>query len=158
MVLATKRWFADPKQLRLECPTAVDAAVTNTAGPVGRERLQKLCKWLRVEPEGSVVMLPAGPSPVPTNDAVAVAWAELTIGKPQRVKLGIGSDDGVRVWVNGRQVLNRPVLRALTPDEDEVAVDLVAGRNEIIVKCFNWYGGWAFAVDVAEMDGQPVDR
>lgn len=158
---AIPEWFVsdpipDPKQRRLDCQTALDEVLTNAPGPIGRERLERLCKWTRVTPEGSVVMLPAGTSPVPSNNVVAVAWTELTLASPRRVKFGVGSDDGVRIWVNGRQVLDRPVERALTPDEDVVDVDLVAGRNEIVVKCSQSYGGWAFAVDIDGMDERAV--
>jgi hypothetical protein len=46
-----------------------------------------------------------------------------------RVVLAVGSDEGVRVWVNGALVLSRDGLRSLTLDEDQVEIDLKAGEK-----------------------------
>ena len=61
----------------------------------------------------------------------AVAYAFTMMSRPESGKalLSAGSDDGIRVWVNGKQVLARDGARSLTPDEDQVEVDLVKGDN-----------------------------
>jgi dienelactone hydrolase len=65
-----------------------------------------------------------------------MAYAFTTITRPQSGKamLSIGSEDGIRVWVNGKMVLSRDGTRSLTPDEDQVEVDLGAGDNAVLVK------------------------
>jgi dienelactone hydrolase len=66
----------------------------------------------------------------------AVAYAFSNVARPESGKalLSVGSNDGIRVWVNGKVVLARDGARSLTVDEDQVEVDLVAGDNAVLVK------------------------
>jgi dienelactone hydrolase len=68
--------------------------------------------------------------------AGAVAYAAATVERAAAGKalLSIGSTDGVRAWVNGRLVLSRDGRRSLTPDEDQVEVDLAKGANTLLIK------------------------
>jgi dienelactone hydrolase len=68
--------------------------------------------------------------------AGAVAYAATTVERAAAGKalLSIGSVDGIRVWVNGRLVLSRDGRRSLTPDEDQVEVDLAKGANTLLIK------------------------
>ncbi|MBL7187623.1 MAG: HEAT repeat domain-containing protein [Phycisphaerae bacterium] len=52
----------------------------------------------------------------------------------QRVTLRIGSDDGVKVWVNGQLVHANNVTRSFTPDQDSATVTLKKGENIILMK------------------------
>lgn len=56
----------------------------------------------------------------------------------------MGSDDTIKVWVNGEMVheSNRP--RGATPDEDRAAVRWKRGRNTLLVKVGNWVGDHQF--------------
>jgi len=51
-----------------------------------------------------------------------------------QVKLWIGSDDGNKVWVNGKLVHANNVARAFTPDQDSATVTLKKGENIIMMK------------------------
>ncbi len=62
---------------------------------------------------------------------------------PRTVELSLGSDDALWVWLNGRRVLSRDVQRGAAPDQDQVALELVAGRNEIVLEIVNDLGGFA---------------
>ena len=66
----------------------------------------------------------------------AVAYAFTKVSRPESGKalLSVGSNDGIRVWVNGKPVLAKDGARSLTIDEDQVEVDLVAGDNAVLVK------------------------
>jgi dienelactone hydrolase len=68
--------------------------------------------------------------------AGAVAYAAATVERAAAGKalLSIGSTDGIRAWVNGRLVLSRDGRRSLTPDEDQVEVDLAKGANTLLIK------------------------
>jgi len=68
------------------------------------------------------------------DSGVAYAAARIERANAGPARLEIGSVDGVRVWVNGKRVLARDGHRALTPDEDVVDVDLVAGANTLLIK------------------------
>ena len=70
----------------------------------------------------------------PKDDAVAYAFTRVSRPNAGKALLLVGSEDGVRVWLNGKQVLARDGLRSLTADEDRVEVDLNAGDNALLVK------------------------
>jgi HEAT repeat protein len=87
-----------------------------------------------------------------------VAYARTWINSPkqQNVRLEIGSDDGVKVWLNGRVVYANNVSRALQPGSDEVDVTLNAGENPLMLKVTQNTAGWAFCVRFAQPGGEPV--
>jgi poly(3-hydroxybutyrate) depolymerase len=68
------------------------------------------------------------------DGAVAYAFTKISRPKAGKVLLSAGSGDGIRLWVNGKQVLARDNTRALTFDEDQVEVDMNAGDNALLVK------------------------
>lgn len=61
---------------------------------------------------------------------------------PTACVLAIGSNDGVRAWVNGEQVLDRPGPRGLKPDTDLVVAALQPGRNTLLFKVEERGGSW----------------
>ncbi|HEY6555059.1 MAG TPA: hypothetical protein VI669_17010, partial [Vicinamibacteria bacterium] len=61
--------------------------------------------------------------------SVAYAWAEIDMPEKANALLGIGSDDGLKVWVNGKLAHESWVGRAAQVDDDVVPVELVKGRN-----------------------------
>lgn len=52
----------------------------------------------------------------------------------QRMQLLVGSEDGVRIWHNGRKVFENDVVRPLIQLDDVVPLDLQPGTNEILVR------------------------
>jgi dienelactone hydrolase len=68
------------------------------------------------------------------DGAVAYALATVTRARAGKALLSVGSDDGIRVWLNGKLALTRDSNRSLTPDEDQVEVDMAAGANTLLVK------------------------
>jgi hypothetical protein len=55
-------------------------------------------------------------------------------------ELLVGSDDTVRVWVNGEAVHQATRFRVARPDEDRVPVRWRAGRNTVVAKVVNVTG------------------
>ena len=53
---------------------------------------------------------------------------------PQRMQLLIGSEDGVKVWQNGKLVFENDVVRPLIQLDDVVPLDLQPGSNDILVR------------------------
>ena len=66
----------------------------------------------------------------------AVVYAYTKVSRPGAGKamLSIGSADGIRLWLNGKLVLSRKDPRSITPDEDQVEVEMNAGENSLLVK------------------------
>jgi len=80
------------------------------------------------------------------NFAVAYALAEIKMDAPAKILVGLGSDDGVKLFVNGVLVHTNWIGRATTPDEDIVILDLKKGSNQVLLKVQNMEYGWSFAM------------
>ncbi|MEA3226864.1 MAG: HEAT repeat domain-containing protein, partial [Planctomycetota bacterium] len=65
---------------------------------------------------------------------VAYLMTRLQWPADERVTLWIGSDDGVKLWVNGRLVHANNVARGFTPDQDRVTATFKKGENIILMK------------------------
>jgi hypothetical protein len=66
---------------------------------------------------------------------------------PRGAKLDLiaGSDDGVRLWLNGRLVLDDPTPRPLRFDDFQLTqLSLRRGWNHFLVKVANTHGDWRF--------------
>lgn len=64
----------------------------------------------------------------------------LTVDKAIDFTLKVGSDDGVKVWLNNQVVHDNPALRGLTIDQDEVVLKLKPGENQLLIKITNGGG------------------
>lgn len=60
------------------------------------------------------------------------------------LELSLGSDDSFKLWHNGKLVANKKVTRGVAPDQDKVRLDLLAGKNTILMKIANGGGGYGF--------------
>ena len=78
----------------------------------------------------------------------AYAYAEITSAVERRTVLRCGSDDGIRIWLNGEQVHSHEVARGCQLLDDEVPIRLVAGVNRLLVKIDNYTYGWGFGVGI----------
>ncbi len=86
----------------------------------------------------------------PAEKAVAYALAYVRSPSDRTTRLLIGSDDGVRVWVDGGLVHSNPVFRGAAPDQDDVTVGLKKGWNKVLVKVLQGGGGWGFFLRFAD--------
>jgi WD40 repeat protein len=70
------------------------------------------------------------------------AYALMKIYAPQqrRVQILLGSDDLVRLWLNGVQLHERLQVRRALPDSDAVSATLQAGWNTLLVRVVNVTG------------------
>lgn len=78
------------------------------------------------------------------NYNVAYAACYVIMPKAQKVKLSIGSDDGTKVYLNHKLVINDPKHRNAKPDQNQVIVNLHKGSNLVLVKVDNSINGWCF--------------
>jgi HEAT repeat protein len=87
-----------------------------------------------------------------------VAYARTWINSPkkQAVRLELGSDDGVKVWLNAQLVHANNVARAVQAASDKVDVTLNQGWNSLLLKVTQYNAGWGFCVRFAEAGGEPV--
>ncbi|MFZ4507598.1 MAG: PSD1 and planctomycete cytochrome C domain-containing protein [Fimbriimonas sp.] len=57
--------------------------------------------------------------------------------KAQTLVLQVGSDDGIRLWLNGKQIHSHKIGRGLAAGSDSVRAEFRAGENELIAKVVN---------------------
>lgn len=132
-----------------------DHAVEGVLEARGREPVRGL-EWQRVDTgdiQGIVNLLPLM---TPNQNVAAYAYAEFRVEAAQDAVLGIGSDDGVAVWLNGEVVHRNNAARPIRVDEDKAPVSLVEGTNWVLLKVTQGGGDWGFTVRVMDAEGRPV--
>ncbi len=78
----------------------------------------------------------------PNQRNVAYAAAVIDCQQPTFAILKIGSNDRIKVWLNGTQVHYYPSVRSSGPDADNVAVSLQQGKNVLLAKVDQEGAGW----------------
>ena len=58
--------------------------------------------------------------------------------------LSLGSDDSFKLWLNGQLVAEKKITRGVAPDQDKVRVELLEGKNTLLMKISNGGGGYGF--------------
>jgi len=80
------------------------------------------------------------------ENRVAYLRAQVWSPKEQKAQLELGSDDGVKVWLNDQVVHANNVIRPAAPGQDTAQVTLKEGWNPLLVKLTQGGGQWALAV------------
>jgi len=75
---------------------------------------------------------------------VAYLWAQIEMPQDRVGTLGVGSDDGVKVWINGKLVHSNWVLREVVEDNDRILVYFKKGKNQLVLKIQSTGGPWGF--------------
>jgi hypothetical protein len=75
----------------------------------------------------------------------------------QDAKLELGSDDAIKVWLNGKLVHSNYAIRGMRPREDVVDIRLREGWNKLMLKVVDHEGGWAFCCRVRRPDGSSLE-
>ena len=85
-----------------------------------------------------------------------VAYLRATIwsDKAQPARLELGSDDGVKVWLNGTFVHGNNASRGVNPGDDRVAINFKAGENVLLLKIIQGAGGWGACARVRGAAGE----
>jgi len=109
-------------------------------------------KWKRIDVADGVVH---GLS-VPGNAAVYF-YRKITASTPASVMSYYGSDDGIAVWLNGKNILSRPVARGVGPNQDKTKLELKQGDNHLLIKIKNNGGGCGWYFSTSEKPGGKKD-
>jgi HEAT repeat protein len=83
------------------------------------------------------------------------AYAKTHIWVPESTdaRLEMGSDDGIKVWIDERVVHSNNATRGLVVGQDKAKARLNRGWNKILVKIAQGGGDWAFCFRVVNSDG-----
>jgi uroporphyrinogen decarboxylase len=153
--------FRSPERGRvnLEMPAPVDDAfATLGSGQVDLRAQYQTADGTRAwqpvrAPEYGVVQL--GPHLGVVEWALAYGYAEIAWPRDEEFTVGIGSDDGVKLWINGEVVFAEEAQRSCQGVASMTQVHLRKGTNRILVKIDNYILGWGFVLGFAQSDPVP---
>jgi hypothetical protein len=74
----------------------------------------------------------------------------------QDVGLQIGSDDGIKLWINGKCVHSNNVMRAVKAGDDKATATLEQGWNDVLAKITQNNMGCGACIRVVTPAGAPV--
>lgn len=111
--------------------------------------------------------LPAGSDPqkpylmdilkyYPLNSCVAYAQARIMAAEEQVARLEVGSDDGVKAWINGKLVIANNYQGALRLGQDKVEIKLNKGWNTLLLKVTQNNQMWEFCARLVDSKGAPL--
>jgi len=87
-----------------------------------------------------------------------IMYIRTRVHSPKRrpVKLEIGTDDGIKLWINGKLVHANNAVRGLTPRQDKATANLEEGWNELLAKITQHTLGCGACIRILTADGAPL--
>jgi len=121
--------------------------------PLGPEVAGQTVEWKPTAERDQVDL--AGMFPGQEN---CVAYLRTTIVAPEECSavLLMGSDDGIKAWLNGAVVHANNTDRPEKPDDDVAPVALKKGANELVLKITQGGGGWGACARIVGLDGKEI--
>lgn len=88
-----------------------------------------------------------------------VVYLKTTVVSEREVAaiLAVGSDDSVKIWLNGTVVHSNKTSRGVDPRQDIANVKLQKGNNELLVKVTQGSGDWAFCMEILDNTSNPLE-
>ncbi len=114
----------------------------------------KTVAWRTVVSWGDEVDLGNGPGL--KRDLIAYAFANIHRDAAGQALLSLGSDESIRVWLNGAPVLDKRTSRPQTFDEDRIPVEMKAGDNALLIKSEQRIGPQTISARVLEPGTVPA--
>jgi hypothetical protein len=93
----------------------------------------------------------------PLANVAAYAYAEMDLPGTGDFILKIGSNDGFKCWLNGKEVGRFDRGRAYAPDQDALKVRGEEGQNKILLKITQMGAAWAFSARLTDSENGPID-
>ncbi|MEX0775211.1 MAG: alpha-glucosidase/alpha-galactosidase [Phycisphaeraceae bacterium] len=142
-----------PRHISLNEPTPIDEVIARSGdGRISLTDTYQLngeaLKWQKVEVSAKRGFINLGSVLGSHEYAMAYGYAEVEAIHPRETILHCGSDDGIKVWLNGQLIHTHDIQRGYVAKEDKVAVQLQEGINRILVKVDNYIAGWGFGVTI----------
>ena len=143
--------FDAPDMDYLTVPYPPEADSDLARAYVGKGKAAVAWRKINADPTGYVRLAELV---TPNEQAVIYALGWLSAPEDTSAVMLVGSDDGVRVWINDALVHSNPAYRGATPDQDRIPVSLRKGRNKVLIKVLQGAGGWGYYVRFADPDGK----
>ena len=89
----------------------------------------------------------------PYEFAITYAYTRVYSPENQKILFFIGSDDGSKVFLNGKEYYRFLDIRVAAPDQDTILLPLKKGWNALLLKLENNFGGYAFYARFRDQKG-----
>ncbi len=80
----------------------------------------------------------------PNEEAVAYAYRRFDLEEAAEIEIGLGSNDGFKLWLNGNIILSKKTSRVAEPNQELITLPMRKGPNEVLIKIEQLGGGWGF--------------
>jgi hypothetical protein len=92
------------------------------------------------------------------ENVVAYARTEFLLQEPQRIRFRFGSNDGIKVWLDGNMLLRNEVQRVVLEGNDiiDLTEPLAAGSHTLVFKINQVRGEWGFVFNLSQTDDWPI--
>ncbi len=87
---------------------------------------------------------------MPHDRTVAYAYCTIETADARTVTAAFGSNDGIKVYLNGEKLFETHQLRFVEVDDDTVSLNLQPGVNHLMLKIDQGRGKWGFAFRLLE--------
>lgn len=88
-------------------------------------------EWTQAKPEDGYFAFEGDAS-------ASYVYRRISSDRARNIYIQLGSDDSLRVWLNGQQVLDRRITREAEPAQETLRLDLKEGDNELLIKVANY--------------------
>lgn len=109
------------------------------------------------EPANPASIEPAGLLPNEPHDGVA-AYLATTFASPapQDLQFSTGSDDSLRIWIDGTLVHSVLTRRGQRRGQEIGRATVAAGEHRLLLEVANGGGPWAVSLALLDRDGEPL--
>lgn len=127
---------------------------------VDGKRLQAIIKsaastQMATAPTAYVDFLPHFPNEQRQN-IVGYVVRTFNSDKPRNIRIRTGSDDALRLWLNGKLITQALALRSAKIDAEAADATLVKGNNTIIAEVSQKTGGWGLYLRIEDKNGNDL--
>lgn len=85
-------------------------------------------------------------------DCVVYAYAEFNAMKNQAAEMWIGSDEGLKVWINGEAVYEHEGRRRHNLPNERIAIQIKEGANTLLVRADQTRSRYDFSLNICEIE------
>ena len=90
------------------------------------------------------------------DQRAAYLTVTLHSAEAREVLFATGSDDAIKVWLNGEPLHAKNVQRGVKAGDDRFRGRLVQGDNVVLCKVVQYTQGWGFCMSLRAADGRPA--
>ena len=84
------------------------------------------------------------------SNSASYVHRTISAKEPTIVAISLGSDDGIKVFLNGELIHSLDVARGLAPDQDKIVLHVPEGESDLLLKIVNRGGNTGFYFSAGE--------